>query len=232
MKLKIQIIEDDPITANDLKEILSNNNFEVTGISKSFDDSMDLYNRIHPDLILADIKLKGDKDGIHLAETLQKSAKQLPIIFLSGNTDKATRSKAFKTKPAAFLAKPFNVATVIASIELAIENQNKMSSTHSNDSTLFVKQSDKFLKITVNDILHIEASGSYSRIYTKENDFLISGNLKSQEQKFIGHFMRVHRSYLVNINQIQSYNSNSISVGEFSIPIGRQYKDQVKNILI
>ncbi len=233
MKLKIQIIEDDPITGQDLKEILSLNNYEVTGVSKSYSDAINLFKKNKPDILLVDVGLKGKLDGINLIDKLLISGNTCPVVYLTGNSDSETKSRAFRTNPAAFLIKPFNVNTVIATLELAINKYNKQqASTPLKDGTeLFMKRGDTFYRFNTRDIFYLEAEGSYCKIFTSEGEFLISGNLKTFENRLPNIFIRAHRSFLINKEKVTAINAQKVYLGKFSVTLGRQYKTQIKRHL-
>ncbi len=233
MKLKVLIVEDDPLTAHDLQEVLSAHQFETVGLCKSYEDALETYYSAKPEVILADIKLKGNKDGIDLVNEINKPVVVCPVVYLTGNSDAETKSRAFDTNPAVFLTKPFNSETVIASLELAFGRFNKNPSLNvAVETDLFVKKGDQYYKLNTRDILGLQAEGSYSKIFTANGEFIISGNLKYYVHKFDDFFIRIHRSYVVNRHKITSIDANHIYIEDLKLPIGRKYKDGVKKRLL
>lgn len=93
MTIKVLIIEDDPITSLDLKEILISNGFHVSQAAKSFEEGLSAYQNTNPDVLLVDINLNGDKDGIDLVESLQQEYDIFPVVFLTANSDFQTKKE-------------------------------------------------------------------------------------------------------------------------------------------
>ncbi len=229
MKLKVLVVEDDPLTAHDLKEVLCAHKFEVVGICKSYEEALTTFHRKEPEAILADIKLNGDLDGIDLVNEINKTEVVCPVVYLTGNSDLETKARAFDTNPAVFLTKPFNSETVVASLELAFDRFNKNPSLNvAVESDLFVKKGDQYYKLNTRDILGLQAEGSYSKIFTTNGEFIISGNLKFYVHKFDNFFTRIHRSYLVNRHKVTSIDANHVYLEGLKLPIGRKYKEDVK----
>lgn len=226
-------MEDDPIIGNDLKETLQTQNFEVAGICRNYHEALEAFQVVKPEVILVDIKLKGSKDGIDFSETINFPKPICPVIYLTGSTDKETKARAFRSNPSGFLTKPFYAETVIASVELAVEKFNREKSDNQHafaDIDLFVKNGDQLFRVNTKDIQCFKAEGSYCRVFTEENEFLISGNLKIYAEKLQQNFTRIHRSYLISNSKITSMNSSQIFLGNRSFPIGRAYKHLVRKL--
>ncbi len=120
-KIKILIVEDDAIIAKNIESKLTNFGYEVVGIVHTGTDAIKSLSEKNPDLILLDIKLKGDIGGIEAAEKI-KQQKDIPIIFLTSYTDEDTFEKAKHTEPAAYISKPFNIDELNRIIQLTIYN--------------------------------------------------------------------------------------------------------------
>ncbi|MFW6131835.1 MAG: ATP-binding protein [Candidatus Aminicenantaceae bacterium] len=118
-KTKILIVEDENIVANDIKNSLINLGYEVVGISNSGRDSIKKAEKVLPDLVLMDIVLKGNMDGIATAKQIQKKLK-IPIIYLTAYSDKNTFSRAKITKPFGYILKPFEERELHITIEMAL----------------------------------------------------------------------------------------------------------------
>ncbi|ADR22756.1 hypothetical protein MATR_33980 [Marivirga tractuosa] len=232
MTIKVLIIEDDPITSLDLKEILISNGFHVSQAAKSFEEGLSAYQNTNPDVLLVDINLNGDKDGIDLVESLQQEYDIFPVVFLTANSDFQTKKRAYSTNPSVFLTKPFREGDLINSLELAFYNFTKLKSKDINNKAFFIKTNSEYAKVMEVDILFIKAEGSYCRIITSDKEYLISKNLTNcaQELQF-EHFIRVHRSYLVNSRKIASVDTQNLYIDGCAIPIGRNYKSSVREII-
>lgn len=119
MKKKILIVEDSEIIASDLKLALTNNNYEIAGVFANGEEAYHNIDKLSPDLVLMDIKLKGDWDGIKTTKKITAHVK-VPIIYLTANTNLALFKKAVITENYGFVEKPINYTKLINAIELAL----------------------------------------------------------------------------------------------------------------
>ena len=119
MKLKILIVEDQFIEANNLRLILDRAGYAVVPIAASFVEAMDMLDRHNPDLVLLDIYLQGSLTGIDFAKIL--NTRKVPFVYLSANSNRKVFLAAKATKPYGFLVKPFRQRDVLAALEVALE---------------------------------------------------------------------------------------------------------------
>ncbi|MEA2004732.1 MAG: response regulator [Acidobacteriota bacterium] len=119
-KYKILIVEDESIIALDIKNILEKLEYAVCGITYTGEDAINETNRHRPDLVLMDIGLKGNIDGLAAAEIIFEEF-QTPIIFLTGFADDKTIQKAYKSSPFGYIIKPIDEETLKTVIEKTLE---------------------------------------------------------------------------------------------------------------
>src|SRR5215213_6731180 len=119
MKLKILIVEDQFIEANNLRLILDRAGYTVVPLAASFIEAMDMLDRHKPDLVLLDIYLQGALTGIDFAKIL--ATRKVPFVYLSANSNRRVFLAAKATKPYGFLVKPFRQRDVLAALEVALE---------------------------------------------------------------------------------------------------------------
>jgi DNA-binding NarL/FixJ family response regulator len=120
-KLKILIVEDEPVIAENVAVYLDNNDFEVSGIAYDSEEAFEQLKTNTPDAVILDINLDSEKDGIDIAAIINKTY-QVPFLFLTSYSDKDTLNRAKLVKPAGYIVKPFNEKTLLASLEIAISN--------------------------------------------------------------------------------------------------------------
>ncbi len=120
-KLKILIVEDEPVIAENISIYLDNNDFEVSGIAYDSDEAFEQLKHNTPDAVILDINLESEKDGIEIADYINKNI-QVPFLFLTSYSDKNTLDKAKAVQPGGYIVKPFNERTLLASLEIAISN--------------------------------------------------------------------------------------------------------------
>ncbi len=231
MEIKVLIVEDNPITAQDLEEILIENGIAVVGIARTGNQAINKARDLQPDILIMDIKLDGNKDGITVVKDIYKTD-YYPVIYLTANTDREHIEKAFATAPAAFLSKPFDHKDLIHAIELAFVNHYKQVFNASDipemNKSVFLKHGDKYEKISIDDIQLIKADGSYCSVVTQNQTFSISMNLQGLADKLKNPiFFRLHRSHIVNLKCITGFDNNHVFVNELPIPYSRQYREDL-----
>lgn len=124
-KAKILIVEDNPLTANDLKSALRKFHFEVTKVVSDCDSTLKSIEENHPDLIMMDIDLGKSKNGIEITKEIKKT-KKIPVLYLTAFSDEDTMEDAFATDPVGYLIKPFRREELKSTIMLALYKINKL----------------------------------------------------------------------------------------------------------
>lgn len=242
-KVRIMIVEDESIVALDLSMRLQKEGYEVVGIAASSDDAIALFTDQKPDLVLMDINIKGAKDGIETAAALKK-IQEVPLIFLTAFSQNEYVNRAKAVNPSAYLVKPFNNDSLHTSIQIAIHNFAVPENTTGarptdtikedvNKETLlffnnffFVKHNYRFNKFSLDELLFAESDNNYIKLVTTNKKIALRISLQYLADKF-NHpsLVRVHRGFIVNIRNIDSFNEEEIIIGPHQIPIGRNYKD-------
>lgn len=240
--IRILIVEDEPIIAADLADRLSDMGYEIAEQCSSGEAALQYLEHEKVDLVLMDIQLDGALDGIETAQQIFEK-QSLPLIYLTSNTDTATFSKAKNTQPAAFLTKPFRGKDLQHAIELAIGRINPVSPTAPSpeaqsptvlfNDRLFIKVKDRMIRIFLRDILWFEADDYYCKLVTLEKEHLITQPLKQMGESLVSipEFMRIHRSYIVNLSHIEEIGDLSVSIHKKQIPLNKSSKTELMSRL-
>jgi len=170
--------------------------------------------------------LEGDVDGVMLAQDINAKY-QIPFVYLTSNADNLTINRVKRTKPAGFIFKPFNEKDLKSNIEIALFSNNEIEKTENEIlQEFFVKDGSSLVKIKVEQLLFIKADDNYSRIYTEDKSYILSSTLKGMEDKLPPNkFIRIHRSYIVNLDYLDKIKDGTLSIGQHSLPIGRSYQE-------
>jgi DNA-binding NarL/FixJ family response regulator len=120
-KLRILIVEDEPVIAENISMYLDNNDFEVSGIAYDSGEANEQLQNNTPDAAILDINLASEEDGIDIANRINQKY-QIPFLFLTSYSDKETLQRAKAVNPSGYIVKPFNEKTLLASLEIAISN--------------------------------------------------------------------------------------------------------------
>jgi len=139
MSARILIVEDERITAEDLRDILTELGYTVTASVSSGADAIARADETRPDLALMDIRIKGDMDGTETARILRERF-NIPVVYLTAHADTATLSRAKLAEPLGYITKPFQEAELHASIEIAL---------HKHREDLRVREQEKLLSSTL-----------------------------------------------------------------------------------
>lgn len=239
-KVRILIVEDEMIIGAKISMQLAGFGYEVTGLLGRGEDALQHVAENKPDIILLDIHLKGKMDGIETAQKLAETG-NIPVIFLTANSDEATFNRAKLTRPAGFIAKPFKQVDLQRAIELAISRmdintQQPEKGTDEEEAEkpflwadrIFVRQKERMIRVMISDILYIEADRNYSRIYTRNREYLLAITLKTIEEKLPAvSFLRVHRTYIVNIAHVEEVTDRAVIIEKTVIPLGEGLRDRL-----
>ncbi|MBU2914578.1 LytR/AlgR family response regulator transcription factor [Reichenbachiella agariperforans] len=228
---KILIVEDDALIAETLEVIVKGMGLECIGKSDNIVDALHKISNLQPDLILLDINLDGKQEGLELAEILHKREKT-PCIFVTAYSDDKIVARTANTEPFGYLIKPFTQAEVEVAIKLTLaaidRSKNQMRTVFDCNGIIYVKQTNGYHKIDINEIQYIEADNIYSVVVTKSQRCVISKPLKQLENTLMLHgFIRIHRSYLVNKKSVDRIRDGEVIINNRTLPIGRSFKDNL-----
>jgi two-component system, LytTR family, response regulator LytT len=230
--MKILIAEDEAIIAESLYQVLIDLGYSPLEPCQDSHEAIHEINNSNPTLALVDIHIGEQFSGFKVAASLNE--KGIPFIFVTALYDKETVKRAAEFNPAAYLVKPFNKENLFTTIELAIAN-HKPQRTDKGTITeqIFVKDGANEISIYPADITYVESAGAYINI------FMISGKrhlIKSSLQEFlllhnIKNLVQVHKSYIINIAHIKAIKYDEVLVHETMIPIGRTYRNNLRDRL-
>ena len=239
-KINVLVVENESIVSKDIQHSLKKLGYNVVGASSTGELAIELVRSTSPDIVLMDIMLKGDINGIETAKIIKENY-STPIIFITAYADEATLSKAKLSEPSGYIIKPFKEIDLHTTIEIAIYKNSKeqekikerellfsiIENKESGNDFIFVKHKSKLVKLRTNEILYIEALKDYVVIHSINIKYTIHSTMKEIERKMgKEEFLRVHRSYIVRVDKIATieYPNLTIEKLEKKIPIGGSYK--------
>lgn len=219
-KSTILIVEDEPLIADDIAGILEKHGYTITDIVDEANDALESIAKQKPDVVLLDINIEGETDGIDLAPKLK-----VPFIFLTSYYDQATLKRAKAVRPSGYIVKPFSEKDLIANIEVATLRHTAGPVKKSEPVKLFVRKDQEILSLNSNEIIFAEAFDNYAIVHTNDDKYIISHTLKSIEEKLLPlGFMRIHRSYLINFQAIDSISEGMVFLKGHQVLIGKSYR--------
>ena len=236
---KILMVEDDMIIAADISMQLTKLGYEVIGINTRGEDALNTIEDNRPDIILMDIVLTGKMNGIEAAQIILEKY-QVPVIFLTSNSDDATFQSAISAKPYAFISKPFQKSDLERTLKLTLQRiAVEQESPTFNETTdhvsamkdrLFIRYKNQMVKVLLTEILFVEADRNYCKIHTETQSYLLSVPLRNVESQLPpNNFFRVHRSFVVNLHKIDAISEyhEYLTIQSHQVPISRRTKEVV-----
>ena len=241
-KTNVLVVEDESIVSKDIQHSLKKLGYNVVGAASTGERAFELAASEKPDIILMDIMLKGDINGIETASRVKEEL-QIPVIYLTAYADESTLEKAKVTEPYGYIIKPFKEVDLHTSIEMALYKFSKekevlkardlfYSIIENKDSKdfIFVKSKSRLVKIKTSDIYFVEALKDYVVINTLDSRYTIHSTMKDIVTKLEqDNFIRVHRSFIVRLDKIASieYPNLHLENDKKVIPIGGSFKDDL-----
>jgi len=232
-KVNTIAVDDEPLALALVTDyIRKTGHLELKGEFDNPLDAMDFLGDHQVDLIFLDIQMP-DLSGIDFIRTLLHP----PKVILTTAYEKYA-IEGFKVNAVDYLLKPFSYHEFIASVQKArhlIELENAaLPGIESDRQFLFLKSEYKIRKINYDDILYIEGLKDYIKVYLQceAKPVLSINTIKSIEQKLPAeHFMRIHRSFIINLSKIKTIERGRIVFGENLIPVSQPYEEKFQEFL-
>ena len=234
--IRILATEDDTLHEEMLRIMLDKPGYDLVDVIHNPNELFLKINATKPDILLMDIDLGTGISGIDLMKEVNERY-DIPVIYLTSYADNNTFQQAKETYPTAYIVKPYRLSELERAIDLAVYNHHVNFSLsknrHSNvvlSNQIYLKEDHDLIKINLKSIQLIEAYDKYCIIYTEEKKRMIRCRLKDiLEQLPTSLFCQVHRSYVINVDEIDkiSVNSRIIYVAGKGISVSKRYKQNL-----
>ncbi|HBI80562.1 MAG TPA: DNA-binding response regulator [Bacteroidales bacterium] len=229
MDLKVIIVDDEPLAIAVIEGYLSR--IHGVNVVASFSDGLPAFEFLQDnpiDIMFLDIEMP-QLTGIELVRSLRNPP---VVIITSANRDYAI--EGFELNVADYILKPVTFERLLKAFskakELLSRRANDLSSNESE--YLIFKESKRNVRIKQDDILYFESIKDYVKVVTASRTVITRQSIGSLEQMLDkDKFIRVHRSFIVAVNHVDTFSTSSIEVGDFEIPVGRLFKDEVVKVL-
>ena len=234
-KIELLLLEDTAEDAQELITFLEENNYQVE-LAKNAREARQKIQSKAFDVVILDIMIDGEPEGIAFAQEIQDYGMNVPFLFLTSMQSKGIFQEAKYTKPFNYLIKPYNELELLYALELAIESHYEQSNTISirpkqavlSPDFLFVKKKGKVVKVSVADINSVQVEEKYCSLNCGNESYLIRMSLKKvQEMLGSDQFLQVHRNSIVNLRKIKEiYFEDNLIVLESNdqISMSERYK--------
>ena len=245
-KYKILIVEDEILVATDIQESLESLGYTVLGMVDTGLKSIEAVEKQLPDLILMDINLKGEMTGIQAATIISKKH-DVPIIYLTANTDIDTVNKAKVALPYGYISKPFTDKDLQTNIEIAIfkfANDVKLKMESEQFNTFFdlkdhaknqiIVHGQKGLeKISINDVYFIEKDGDQTVIHMAEDEVITDRSFEELTGLFPAkYFIQVSQYFVINSQKVFAVKYPEVIIADKMtvISVDEEYQEVIKSI--
>ncbi len=232
MKIKCITIDDEPLALKQMSSYIEKTPFlELVAACKSAFEAMELIQKKDVDLLFVDINMP-DLNGLDFVKSLEK---KLLVVFTTAYSEYAL--EGFKVDAIDYLLKPIGYPDFLKAAQKAekyLGSSKVQEKLNADEEHLFIKSEYKIIRINLADIKYIEGMREYVRIHLLNAKPVMSLlSMKSIEQKLPqNRFMRVHRSYIVNLKQVSIVERNRIVFDEdVYIPVSEQYKEKFQEYL-
>jgi DNA-binding LytR/AlgR family response regulator len=221
MKISCIITDDEPIARKGLQGYVSKIDFlDLRGVCEDAIQLNSLLKQQPVDLLLLDIEMP----YVSGVEFLTNTANPPKVIFTTAYEQYAI--KGYELDVLDYLLKPISFERFMKAANKAYDFFN--SNQQDDKNYMFVKTDSKLEKVNFGEILFVEAMENYVGIYLNEKKLVIHSTLKSLQEKLPQqHFIQPHKSWLVNLNHIQSIEGNILHVGDYQVPISKYQKEEV-----
>jgi DNA-binding LytR/AlgR family response regulator len=242
-QIKVLFVEDQENFAKMIQLMLEELKLKYIFKAHTMEQAWALFERERPNVCLIDIELsKKPQEGIILAERIREVAPTLPIIFLTVHYNEEMYARCKHVLPSIFMNKELSRLNLYQAIDLALLNTPLTSSPNFkpeeqhlieetkvpwiNHQHFFFKVGDVYKRIAINEIAFFFAKGKMTFARVNSRNFPTNVQLKTLEDELFPKFLRIHKTYLVNVDHIESVSprDDKIEVKGESLPIGYSYR--------
>jgi len=224
---KIMIVEDEIIIAETLKLYLEQQGYEVCGVACSYEEAVELTQKLVPDLYLLDIRLNGKRTGIDFAQFILDQEIKSPFIFLTSQLDSRSIDRAKRTFPAGYLSKPVHKESLYTTIEIALHNYGIEKP--EEEGMLELSDGSRHFRIRFSDIKYLQADHVYVKVQVGDKKPILQRcTLRDlMDQLPTNLFVQTHRSFVINLDQVTRWDKQHLYIDEQLIPISRSRKKDI-----
>ncbi len=221
--IKVLIVDDEPI-ARDILKVYAGKipQLQLVATCKNAIEAMNVLHTEPVDILLLDINMPGTS-GIELIKQLNKS----PLIILTTAYPQYA-VESYELNTVDYLLKPFSFER----FEKAIQKATELLVHKKTDDSIFVKCDGKLVKVSIDELEIIEAVKDYVKLWTGEKGLMVLSTMKNMEEQLSAYpqMVRVHKSYIVNVQHVKELSGNTIYTASHEVPIGNTYKEMVTEV--
>jgi DNA-binding LytR/AlgR family response regulator len=223
MTISCVIIEDLPVAAEYLRKCCEKSGeLDVRAHFTNVSDAAVFLNDNIVDLLFLDVEMPGES-GFSLLDQIPFSPK---VILTTSKADYAYN--AFEYNVTDFLKKPFTYQRFLLAVKKVAALLEPVGQPESGEDHIFIKTEGKLVRLSNNEVLYIESMGDYVRFVTNDRKYVVHNTIKNLEEKMNRQaFMKIHRSYIVNIQKVDNIRENGLFIKGTELPISKANRAEV-----
>ncbi|NJL14355.1 MAG: response regulator transcription factor [Microscillaceae bacterium] len=233
MKLSCLIVDDEPLAIKVIENYVNRLDFlKLLGTARNAVEAFNLLAKQPVDLLFLDIQMP-QITGLEFIKTLAQAPK---VIFTTAHREFAVES--YELNALDYLMKPISFERFLVAVRKALPDTDRTPSTPPLVSSLreafiYIKADNKVFKTRLDEILYVESFNDYIVVRLTQGEALTSYQSLAHLEKSLptGMFLRIHRSYLINLEHLRAFSATNVHIGEEELPIGRTYKEEVLKVL-
>jgi len=228
--MKCIIVDDEPLAIEIVESYVARiEELELVGTFRNAIAAFTFVQQNTVDLIFLDIEMP-KLSGIDFLKTLKHHPK---VIITTAYRDYAI--EGFELEVIDYLLKPIPFERFLKSVGKVLSSRTEAGTAPAaaaQDSFIYFKVDKKMVKTKIADILYIESIKDYVKVRTAEKEIITQQKISYLDESLPrAQFLRVHRSFIVNLDQIDAYTATDVEINKFKVPIGRNYKNDVMKVL-
>lgn len=228
--MKCIIVDDEPLAIEIVESYVARiEELELVGTFRNAIAAFTFVQQNHVDLIFLDIEMP-KLSGIEFLKTLKHRPK---VIITTAYRDYAI--EGFELEVIDYLLKPIPFERFLKSVGKVLSSKPDAIAAPApvaQDSFIYFKVDKKMVKTKIADILYIESIKDYVKVRTEDKEIITQQKISYLDESLPrAQFLRVHRSFIVNLDRIDAYTATDVEISKFKVPIGRNYKNDVMKVL-
>jgi DNA-binding LytR/AlgR family response regulator len=240
--MQVLIVEDEALYAGQLEILIDKLGYDHLATLNNGKEVLQLLEKRVPDLVLMDIHINGDHDGIELTERIHEEY-PVPVIFITSMADDLTFNRASRTQAVHFILKPFDELQLQRAIEWTVRKMAHQRTDAEGEEWkedvlfedhFYIKKKQKLEKVVLDEVRFAEADGHYCTLHTGDQKYMLRMSFSELLNKLPGNnFLQTHRSFVANKTHVDSINleDSVLEMGEATVPLSKGHRDKVLEAL-
>lgn len=222
--MKILIVEDEVLIAEDLKDNLAAFGYREVSMVHNRKDALQQIGQWAPDLVLLDIRMEQELDGIHIGRELRERH-DIPFIYVTSHSDMSMVRQIMETYPAGYITKPFKKTDLLANVLRVTQERGAAPKTES--AKVVFKDGHETVILEESKLFYVESEGNYVMVHHRDGKRLIRQSMEAFGAALnTDRFLRIHRCYIANLSLVERYTRTELRIAGRTLPVSRTFQGE------